>query len=90
MRTEIKEIKVYKFNELSSEAKEVVKQWWLNTLEPSDFERDCLDELKYEYGIETLKVASLWDIVKETVFVCMAKFPPMVLMKVFGIPLHKV
>lgn len=30
MRTEIKEIKVYKFNELSSEAKEVVKQWWLN------------------------------------------------------------
>lgn len=26
MRTEIKEIKVYKFNELSSEAKEVVKR----------------------------------------------------------------
>lgn len=56
MRIEIKEIKVYKFNELSSEAKEVVKQWWLNTLEPSDFERDCLEELKCEYGIETLKV----------------------------------
>lgn len=47
MRTEIKEIKVYKFNELSSEAKEVVKQWWLNNLE----------ELKSEYGIETLKVS---------------------------------
>lgn len=44
MRTEIKEIKVYKFNELSSEAKEVVKQWWLNNLDPSDFENDCLEE----------------------------------------------
>lgn len=57
MRTEIKEIKVYKFNELSSEAKEVVKQWWLNNLDPSDFENDCLEELKCEYGIETLNVS---------------------------------
>jgi len=56
MRIEIKEIKVYKFNELSSEAKEVVKEWWLNNLDSSYFENDCLDKLKSEYGIKTLKI----------------------------------
>lgn len=57
MRTETLEIKIYKFNELSDEAKEVVKQWWLRSLDADDFKNDCLEILASEYGVTTLDIS---------------------------------
>lgn len=56
MRTEIKEVRIYKYNELSNEAKENVKQWYLNLRDTDFFTENCLSILKEKYGIENLSV----------------------------------
>lgn len=56
MRKETKEIKIYKFNELSSKAKEVVKEWWIKGLTVEEFENDCLEILANKYDIKSLRI----------------------------------
>lgn len=57
MRTETKEIKVYKFNELSDEAKEKVENTYLELQDADFFEINCKELLKEDYGIDTLDIA---------------------------------
>lgn len=57
MRKEIKEISIFKFNELSEKAKEVVRNWYLSTRDSDIFTDDCLEVLKSEYGIDELTVS---------------------------------
>lgn len=52
MRTITQEIKLFKFNELSSTAKEKVKEWYLSTLNPEDFQEDCKNYLDSQFGIK--------------------------------------
>lgn len=56
MRTAIKETAVYNFNELSEEAKQIAKQWWLEHQEPTLFSNDCLQQIEFDYGITELKI----------------------------------
>lgn len=56
MRTATVEYKVYKFNELSAEAKERVKQWYLEGREPFIFTEMVEEDLYNLFGKNDLKV----------------------------------
>lgn len=56
MRTAIKETSVYKFNELSEEAKQVAKSWWLESREAEFFSNDCYMFLKEDFEITELTI----------------------------------
>lgn len=56
MRTATIEYKVYKYNELSDEAKEKVKEWYLDGQEPYIFTDDCEQDLYNLFGKNDLKV----------------------------------
>lgn len=56
MRTKNKETTVYNFNELSKEAKQVVKNWYLEEQEPTFFSEDCKGLLLENYGITELDI----------------------------------
>ena len=56
MRTECVEYNVYKYNELTEEAKEKVKQWYLDGREPFIFTEDCEMDLESLFGENDLKV----------------------------------
>lgn len=57
MRTVTKTYNVYKYNELSEEAKEKVKQWYLDDdFRPQVFENSCMDALNTLFPNSDLKV----------------------------------
>ena len=56
MRVETMEYKVYKFNELTEEAKEKVKEWYLNGQEAFIFTEDCKQDLYNLFGKNDLDV----------------------------------
>ena len=56
MRIETVEYKIYKYNELSAEAKEKVRQWYLEGQEPYIFTDDVTEDLKCLFGDNDLKV----------------------------------
>jgi hypothetical protein len=56
MRTAVVKYDVYKYNELSEEAKEKVKQWYLNGQESSFFTDDCKMDLYNLFGKNNLDV----------------------------------
>ena len=56
MRIETVEYQVYKYNELSAEAKEKVRQWYLEGQEPYVFTDDVTEDLKCLFGNNDLKV----------------------------------
>ena len=56
MRTATVEYQVYKFNELSAEAKEKVKQWYLEGQEPYIFTDDVKEDLRCLFGNNDLEV----------------------------------
>lgn len=56
MRTAVVEYKVYKYNELSAEAKEKVKRWYLEGQEPDMFTDDCEQDLENLFGENDLQV----------------------------------
>lgn len=56
MRVETMEYKVYKFNELTAEAKEKVKQWYLDGQEAFIFTKDCKQDLYNLFGETGLDV----------------------------------
>ena len=56
MRIECVEYNVYKYNELTEEAKEKVKRWYLDGLHPDYFADDCEEDLYNLFGKNDLKV----------------------------------
>ena len=57
MRTVTKTYNVYKYNELSEDAKEKVKQWYLDDdFSPQEFENSCMDALNRLFPNSDLKV----------------------------------
>ena len=56
MRTEIVEYKVYKYSELDEDAKEKVKEWYLEGQEPFIFTEDCKQDLYNLFGKNNLDV----------------------------------
>ena len=56
MRTATVEYEVYKYNELSEDAKEKVRQWYLEGREPFIFTEDCEMDLENLFGKNDLKV----------------------------------
>ena len=56
MRTATVTYNVYKYNELSAEAKEKVKQWYLNGQEPFIFTENCKEDLRNLFGKNNLDV----------------------------------
>lgn len=56
MRTETIEYNVYRYNELSDEAKEKVKQWYLDGQYPEYFTNTCEEDLYNLFGENDLKV----------------------------------
>lgn len=56
MRTECVMYNVYKYNELSEEAKEKVKQWYLETQDSYVFTEDVKEDLKCLFGDNDLNV----------------------------------
>ena len=56
MRIETVEYKVYKYNELSDDAKEKVREWYLKGQEPFIFTEDCENDLYNLFGKNNLKV----------------------------------
>ena len=56
MKTVMVEYEVYKYNELSEEAKEAVKQWYLEGQEPYIFTDDCKEDLHNLFGDNDLDV----------------------------------
>lgn len=56
MRTETITYKVYQYNELSAEAKEVVKKWWLDGQDSYGFTEDVKEDLKCLFGDNDLDV----------------------------------
>lgn len=56
MRTVAVEYKVYKYNELNDDAKEKVKQWYLEGQEPYIFTEDCEMDLENLFGKNNLNV----------------------------------
>ena len=56
MRTATVEYEVYKYNELSEEAKEKVKQWYLDGQEPYIFSEDIKEDLYNLFGENDLDV----------------------------------
>ena len=62
MRIETVEYKVYKYNELSAEAKEKVKQWYLEGQEPFIFTEMCEDDLYNLFGKNDLNGIGICDL----------------------------
>ena len=56
MRIETVSYEVFKYNELSDEAKEVVKQWWLDNQDSYGFTEDVKEDLKCLFGDNDLDV----------------------------------
>lgn len=56
MRTEMVAYNVYKFNELNDNAKEKVKQWYLDGQETYIFSEDCKEDLRNLFGKNDLDV----------------------------------
>ncbi len=56
MRTMTVEYNVYKYNELSEEAKEAVKEWYLENQEPYFFTEMCKEDLYCLFGKNNLDV----------------------------------
>ena len=56
MRTQTVEYNVYKYNELSEQAREKVKEWYLEGQEPFIFTEDCEQDLENLFGKNDLKV----------------------------------
>lgn len=56
MRTATVSYEVYKYNELTDEAKEVVKQWWLEGQDSYGFTEDVKEDLKCLFGDNDLDV----------------------------------
>lgn len=56
MRTITVEYNVYKYNELSNEAKEAVKEWYLENQEPFFFTEMCKEDLYVLFGKNNLDV----------------------------------
>lgn len=56
MRNVAVEYKVYKYNELNDEAKEKVRQWYLDGQEPFIFTEDCKMDLENLFGKNNLEV----------------------------------
>ena len=56
MRTATVEYEVYKYNELSADAKKNVKRWYLDGLFPDMFTDDCNEDLKALFGENDLQV----------------------------------
>ena len=56
MRTATVNYTVYKYNELSEEAKEKVRQWWLETQDSYGFTEDVKEDLKCLFGDNDLDV----------------------------------
>ena len=56
MKTITKTIELYRYSELSDDARERVKQWYLDGQDPGVFSDDCKDWLQYEYGLLDLEV----------------------------------
>lgn len=56
MKTVAVEYNVYNYNELSEDAKEAVKQWYLNGQEPFIFTEDCKEDLYNLFGKTNLDV----------------------------------
>lgn len=56
MRTIAVEYNVYKYNELTEDAKEKVKEWYLNNQDPYIFKDDCEMDLENLFGKNDLEV----------------------------------
>lgn len=56
MRTATVSYDVYKYNELSADAKEKVKQWYLDGQEPYIFTEDCKEDLRNLFGKNNLDI----------------------------------
>lgn len=56
MRIQTVNYEVYKYNELSDEAKEVVKKWWLDGQDSYGFTEDVKEDLKCLFGDNDLDV----------------------------------
>ena len=56
MRIHTVNYEVYNYNELTDEAKEVVKQWWLETQDSYGFTEDVKEDLKCLFGDNDLDV----------------------------------
>lgn len=56
MRTETKEFKVYKFEELSKESKQVVRNMYTELQDAEDFSNVCKEYLKDTFGITELEI----------------------------------
>ena len=56
MKTVAVEYNVYKYNELSADAKEKVKEWYLEGQEPFIFTEDCKEDLRNLFGNNNLDV----------------------------------
>ena len=56
MRVETVEYEVYKYSELSEEAKEVAKRWWLDGQDSYGFTEDVKEDLKCLFGDNDLDV----------------------------------
>lgn len=56
MKTITKTIELYRYSELSEDARECVKQWYLDGLDPGMFLDECTDWLKYKYGLFDMNV----------------------------------
>lgn len=56
MKTITKTIDLYRYSELSDDARERVKQWYLNGQDAGVFSDDCKDWLQYKYGLLDMNV----------------------------------
>ena len=56
MRIQTVNYEVYKYNELSEEAKEVVKKWWLDGQDSYGFTEDVKEDLKCLFSDNDLDV----------------------------------
>ena len=56
MKTIVKTIKLYRYAELSDDARERVKQWYLDGQDADIFSDECKDWLRYKYGLLDMDV----------------------------------
>lgn len=56
MKTITKTIKLYTYSELSDDARERVKQWYLDGQDANVYSDDCKDRLRYKYGLIDMNV----------------------------------
>ena len=67
MRKETIEKEIYTFNELSSEAKEIVKKWYLDGQDSSIFSDMTNEDLSYLFKNSELKIDDSWYKAKEKI-----------------------